>query len=308
MDHKIIHGLLNATEQAAVACHAWIGKGDGKAADGAAVNAMRAAMNSIDFEGTIVIGEGERDEAPMLYIGEKVGKGGEKVDIAVDPLEGTNLAAADDHNSISVLVVSPKGTLLNAPDTYMEKIAIGPAVGRRVSLKKTVQANLDEVADALEKPLNEIKVVMLERDRHKEMIETIRKLGCKIKLIRDGDVYGAVSTCLGGADILLGTGAAPEGVLAASAVKSLGGYMEGRLKIRDEGERKRALEYGIRDTEKIMSMDDMVKGDESVFIATGVTEGSLVSGVRKRKDSMEVSSVIIQKGSTKYIRNVVKTE
>lgn len=299
MDDYVISGLLRATEDAAIAASEWTGKGDKKAADAAAVKAMREAMNAIAFEGTVVIGEGERDEAPMLFIGERLGKGGPEVDIAVDPLEGTNLTARGDCNSITVLAVSPRNTLLHAPDTYMEKIAVGPGIGRNVSLSKSVAENVNAAAKALGKPVDDIVVTVLDRDRHAVLVEEIRKAGARVKLITDGDIYGAISTCTGGCDILMGTGAAPEGVIAASAIKSMGGYMEGMLKFRNEEERERAAKYGLKDADKKMTMDDMVKGDESVFIATGVTQGSMLDGVKGK----ETHSVIINKHGTRFIRN-----
>jgi fructose-1,6-bisphosphatase II len=304
MNDAIVQGLLRATETAALAAADWIGKGDNKAADAAAVEAMREVMNTIEFDATIVIGEGERDEAPMLFIGEKLGKGGEKVDIAVDPLEGTNLTARADYNSITVLVVSPEGTLLHAPDTYMDKIAVGPNVGRTVSLTKSTEENLKVVAEALNKNIEDVLVVLLDRDRHDTLIKEIRNAGARVKLISDGDIYGAISTCTGEADVLMGTGAAPEGVLAASAIKSIGGYMEGRLSFRNDEEKERAIKYGIEDTEKIFTIDDLVKRDESVFIASGVTEGFMLKGVTKGEKT-KIHSVIIRKGSTQYVENVI---
>ncbi|MBI4014367.1 MAG: class II fructose-bisphosphatase [Candidatus Aenigmarchaeota archaeon] len=299
MDDRVISGLLRATENAAIAASEWVGRGDKKAADAAAVVAMREAMNDIAFEGTVVIGEGERDEAPMLFIGERLGKGGPAVDIAVDPLEGTNLTARGDYNSITVLAVSPHGTLLHAPDTYMEKIAVGPKVGRSVSLSKSVAENINAAAKALGKPVDDIVVTVLDRERHAQLIDEIRKAGARVKLITDGDIYGAISACTGGCDILMGTGAAPEGVIAASAVKSMGGYMEGMLKFRNEEERERAAKYGLKDAGKKMTMDDMVKSDESAFIATGVTQGVMLDGVKGK----ETHSVIIDKSGTRFIRN-----
>lgn len=300
MDESVILGLLRATEDAAIAASQWIGKGDRKAADAAAVTAMREAMNSMAFKGTIVIGEGERDEAPMLFIGEQLGKGGPEVDIAVDPLEGTNLTARGDYNSITVLAVSPRGTLLHAPDTYMEKIAVGPKVGKSVSLSKSVEENISVVAKALDKDVSDVTVTVLDRERHAQLICEIRKTDARVRLITDGDIYGAISACMGDCDILMGTGAAPEGVIAASAIKAMGGYMEGALKFRNDEERQRAVKYGLSDAEKVMTMDDMVNGDEATFIATGVTKGSMLDGVKGK----ETHSVIIDKRGTRFIRNV----
>ena len=294
MDDTIVEGLTRATQKAALHAEAWIGKGDRKAADGAAVEGMRKALNQIAFEGTVVIGEGERDKAPMLFLGEKVGTGGPSIDLAVDPLEGTNMAANNDYNSIAVLAASPKGTLLKAPDVYMDKIAVGPGVGDRVSLEKSVEENLDIVSSVLEKPLEDLVVIIMDRERNRDLIERVRKKGCRIKLIMDGDIYGAIATCLGEADMLMGIGAAPEGIIAASAVKSLGGYIEGKLWFKDEEMRAKAREMNA--PEGLLRMDDMVKGDDSVFVATGVTEGFLIKGVRKVGNGKEGQTIIIRKG------------
>lgn len=304
MDEGVIQSLVRSTQDAAIGAEAWIGRGDRKAADEAAVKGMRAAMNAIPFEGTVVIGEGERDKAPMLFIGEKVGTGGPALDLAVDPLEGTNMAAVNDYNAISILAASPKGTLLHAPDCYMDKVAVGPEVGRVVSLEKSVEENMKAVASALNKPVEEVRVVVLERDRNKEAIASLRALGCRIRLIRDGDVYGGISTCLGEADLLLGIGAAPEGVMTASAIKNLGGYFEGKLWFKDEKDRERAKGMGA--PEHALTMDELVKGDDSVFIATGVTEGFLLDGVRRKGKKREVHSLIIRKGHVQRVKQVME--
>ena len=309
MDNEILHGLLNATQRAATASYDWIGLGDSKAADCAAGQGMREAMNAMDFDGRIVIGEGERDEAPMLYIGEKLGKGGNAVDIAVDPLEGTDITARGDYGSLSVLASASRGMLLQAPDTYMEKIVAGPGIGRKVSLALSAEENVKAAAHALQKPVGEIRVTVLDRDRHKELIASLRKTGCRVILIRDGDVHGAIGTCMGTSDLLMGIGGAPEGVLAASAIKSMGGYMEGKMIFRNADEIGRAKKHGTPEAiinGKIMPMDDMVKDNKSVFIASGVTEGTFLKGVKKSNGAVEVHSVIIRAGSVMFVKNSVR--
>ena len=282
MDRNLALEFVRVTEAAAIASAKWAGKGNSDAADQAAVNEMRARLAAIEMDGKVVIGEGERDEAPMLFIGEKVGSGkGMKVDIAVDPLEGTGVTAKGGANALSVLAAAPAGSLLHAPDTYMDKIAVGPAVGKKVSLENSVQENLKIVARETGKKIGEITVIILERERHKQLVEEVRKTGARIKLIGDGDVSGAISTAVPGTgvDVLLGSGGAPEGVLAAAALKCLGGYMEGRLNFRNSGEKKRAAEYGMNDPDKLLKLDELVKGSEAMFVATGVTDGTMLRGV-----------------------------
>ncbi|MFH2105791.1 MAG: class II fructose-bisphosphatase [Candidatus Micrarchaeota archaeon] len=288
--------LLRVTEKAAIACYEWIGKKNAKSADQAAVDAMRKEFNFVDIDGTVVIGEGERDEAPMLYIGEKVGNGkGPECDIAVDPLEGTNLCANNLPNAVAVLALAPKGTLLHAPDTYMDKIAVGPKIGNAVSLKRSVKENLEIVSQKLGKPMKDVRVIMLERDRHKQLAKEVIDAGAQIKYISDGDVFGAVATLWGKVDILLGIGAAPEGVLAASALKPLGGYMEGMLKFRNEDERKRAIAYGMKEPDKLLTINDLVKTNESLFMASGVTDGDYLNGVKIEGKIGKINSVVIDK-------------
>ncbi len=276
--------FLKVTQAAAIASYSWVGKNDRHAADDAATKAMREKFNQIDFAGKVVIGEGERDEAPMLYIGELLGTGkGEKVDIAVDPLEGTNLAAENKPGAICVLAAAPSGALFHAPDTYMEKIAVGPKIGNVVSLSKSVEENLEMISKKTGKPMGQITVIVLERPRNQDIITRIKAKGANIRLISDGDVFGAVMTAFDHAnvDMLLGIGAAPEGVLAATALKCAGGYFEGRLKFRNEDEKQRALKMGIaqKDFDKIYTMDELVKGKDAIFVATGVTDGDLLKGV-----------------------------
>jgi len=299
--------FVRVTEAAAISASMWAGKGDSHAADGAAVKAMRDRMKYIEMDGTVVIGEGERDEAPMLFIGEKVGSGkGPQVDIAVDPLEGTGVTARGGENALSVLAAAPKGMLLNAPDTYMDKIAVGPAVGGKVSLANTVADNLQIIATATDKPVNELSIVILDRDRHKQLIEHVRKAGARIKLIGDGDVSGAIASAMPGAnvDALFGTGGAPEGVLAAAAMKCLGGYIEGRLAFRNDGERKRAIDYGLSDPDKILKLDDLAGGNESMFVATGVTDGTFLKGVAFEPHGMIRTHSVVMRAKTGTVRYI----
>ncbi|MBI5223096.1 class II fructose-bisphosphatase [Candidatus Micrarchaeota archaeon] len=289
--------FLKVTEAAAIASHAWVGKGDRHAADDAATTAMRETFNDIKFDGTVVIGEGERDEAPMLFIGEKLGDGsGPKIDIAVDPLDGTNLAAENKPGAICVLAAAPSGCLFHAPDTYMEKIAVGPKIGNVVSLSKTVEENLEAIHKKTGKPMDQITVVVLDRPRHAEIIKRVQAKGAKIKLIAEGDVFGAVMTAFEHTktDMLLGIGAAPEGVLAAAALKCAGGYMEGRLKFRNEEEKQRAQKMGIKatDFDKIYTIDELVSSNEVVFVATGVTEGELLKGITTTTNGHMAESMI----------------
>ena len=288
--------FLKVAQAAAIGSYNWVGKGDRHAADDAATKAMRETFNQIKFDGTVVIGEGERDEAPMLFIGEKLGDGsGLKVDIAVDPLEGTNLAAENKAGAICVLAAGPKGSLFHAPDTYMEKIAVGPKIGKVVSLSKTIEENLDAISKKTHKEMNQITVVVLDRPRHQELIERIKKKGANVRLISDGDVFGAVMTAFEHtkADMLIGIGAAPEGVLAATALKCVGGYLEGRLKFRNDEEKQRAKKMGINDFDKIYTIDELVKTEDAIFVATGVTDGDLLKGIHKENGKYKTQSMII---------------
>jgi fructose-1,6-bisphosphatase II len=304
MDRNLALDFVRATEAAAISSAYWMGKGDEKSADQAAVEAMRKAFGIIDMDGTIVIGEGERDEAPMLYIGEKVGSGkGLKLDIAVDPLEGTTITARGDPNAMSVFAAAPAGCLLNAPDTYMDKIAVGPKCVGAVDLDASVEENLHAVAEKLDKPIDEVTVIILDRDRHKETIEKIRKCGSRIRLIRDGDIAGALAPAIedSGVDILIGIGGAPEGVVAAVALKCLGGEIQGRLKLRNENEIERAKKMGVKDINKKLMMNDLVQGDESMFAATGVTDGTILQGVRFLSDGAKTHSIVMR-AKTKTVR------
>ena len=304
MDRNLALDFVRATEAAAISSAFWVGKGNEKQADHAAVEAMRKAFSVIDVDGTIVIGEGERDEAPMLYIGEKVGSGkGIKLDIAVDPLEGTTITARGDPNAMSVFAAAPSGGLLNAPDTYMDKIAVGPKCVGAVDIDASVEENLHAVAKKLNKDLEEVTVIVLDRDRHKELIEKVRKCGCRIRLIRDGDIAGALAPALteSGVDILIGIGGAPEGVVASVALKCLGGEIQGRLKFRNENEKERAVKMGIKDLNKKLMMQDLIKSEEAMFAATGVTDGTILKGVRFTSHGA-VTHSIVMRAKTKTVR------
>lgn len=313
-DRMLSLGLARVTEAAAHASAYLIGHGDEKAADQAAVNAMREQLNALEIKGVVVIGEGERDEAPMLYIGEEVGTGeGPAVDIALDPLEGTTLTAKDMPNALTVVSMAPRGTLLHAPDVYMEKLAIGPGYPKDVvSLEMTPSQRILELAKAKGVPAREIQTCILERDRHKELIEEVRSTGASIRLITDGDVAGIIHTAetwLTGIDIYMGSGGAPEGVLAASALKCMGGQMWGKLLFRNDAERSRATKAGITDFDRIYARDDLVTGDV-IFAMTGVTNGSIVKGVRRTPDYIETETVLMRSktGSVRRVlyRNPIK--
>ncbi|MFA6048418.1 MAG: class II fructose-bisphosphatase [Candidatus Micrarchaeia archaeon] len=305
MDHNLALDFVRATEAAAFAASHWLGRGDEKSADAAAVNAMRDRFNSMELDGEIVIGEGERDEAPMLYIGEKVGTGkGAAIDIAVDPLEGTTITAKGGANALSVLAAAPKGKLLNAPDTYMDKIAVGPKAVGAIDLEASVRDNIHAVADKLGKTPEDLTVIILERERHKDLIAEVRKCGSRIHLIQDGDVSAAISTVFdySGIDLLLGIGGAPEGVIAAAALKSLGGDMQGRLKFRNDKEKERAQKMGITDLNKVFKLNDLVKGDHAMFAATGVSDGPLLRGMRLTSSGGAVSHSVAMRSYSGTVR------
>ncbi len=290
--------LARVAEQAALACRPLIGRGDEKAADQAAVNAMREELNKLDIQGTVVIGEGERDEAPMLYIGEEVGSGtGPAVDIALDPLEGTTITAKAMPNALTVISMAPRGTMLHAPDVYMDKLAVGPGYAENVvSLDMSPTERVEALAKAKGVSPSEITVCVLERPRHEATIAELRALGASVYLIGDGDVAGVMhcaDTEATGIDMYMGSGGAPEGVLAAGALKALGGQIWGRLLFRNDDERGRAAKAGITDFNRIYARDDMVTSDV-IFAATGVTQGSLVEGMKPRGDFIETQTLLLR--------------
>ena len=288
LDRVLVLEMVRVTEAAAIAASKLIGRGDEKAADHAAVEAMRAALNELPMDGTVVIGEGERDEAPMLFIGEKVGSAlgqGPAIDIALDPLEGTTITAKAGPNALAVLAIAEKGCLLNAPDVYMDKLAIGPGYAEDViDITRSVTDNVKSLAAAKGVEPGEIVACVLDRARHSGIIAELRALGCGVVLIPDGDVAGviAVSDPDIGIDIYVGQGGAPEGVLAAAALRCVGGQIQGRLVFRNDDERARAARWGIDDLDRVYKIEDMARGD-CIFAATGVTDGSLLEGVRRRK-------------------------
>ncbi|WP_408647416.1 class II fructose-bisphosphatase [Wolbachia endosymbiont of Pentidionis agamae] len=296
--------LIKVTEAAALSAYKFAGLGDEKEADRAAVNSMRKTLNSLEIDGTIVIGEGERDEAPMLYIGEKVGTGnGVKLDIAVDPLEGTTLCAHFRQGAMSTLAVAAQGNFLHAPDIYMEKIAVGKNLPKRiVSLKNSIEENLSNLAKAKNRKVDELVVSILKRDRHNELISRIRRCGVRIKLIDDGDIVSVVSLINDNHDMYIGIGGAPEGIIAAAALSSIGGQMDGKLIFDTDESRKRAKDFNIYDIDRIYSIEDMVRG-ESAFITTGITDGELVDGIKYDKKSWYTDSLIVLPGEVKHIKN-----
>ena len=308
LDRVLVLEMVRVTEAAAIAASKWIGRGDNDAADAAAVEAMRVALNELPLCGTVVIGEGERDEAPMLYIGEKVGcaqDDGTEIDIALDPLEGTTLTANAGPNALAVLAIAESGGLLNAPDTYMEKLAIGPGYPEgTIDLRKSPADNDRSIASAKGVQPSEIIACVLDRPRHEEIIRQLRELGCGIKLIPDGDVAGVIATADPdtGIDVYMGTGGAPDGVLAAAALRCVGGQIQGKLVFRNDDEIARARRWGIEDLDRVYTIEDMAKGD-CIFAATGVTDGSLLEGVHRRKGCVTTQSIVMR-ASTGTVRRV----
>jgi fructose-1,6-bisphosphatase II / sedoheptulose-1,7-bisphosphatase len=307
-DRMLSLGLARVSEAAAHASARLIGRGDEKAADQAAVNAMREQLNMLDIKGVVVIGEGERDEAPMLYIGEEVGTGnGPQVDIALDPLEGTTLTAKDMPNALTVIAMAPRGTLLHAPDVYMEKLAIGPGYPKDVvSLNMAPADRVRALAKARGCAATDITCCILERPRHEDLIAEVRSTGAAIRLITDGDVAGVIHCAeadITGIDMYMGSGGAPEGVLAASALKCMGGQMWGKLLFRNDDERGRAAKAGIKDLNRIYSRDEMVTADV-IFAATGVTNGSIVQGV-KREPGFTTTETILMRSKTGSVRRMI---
>ncbi|HYJ33363.1 MAG TPA: class II fructose-bisphosphatase [Candidatus Binatia bacterium] len=297
MDRHVGLDLVRVTEAAALACARFMGRGDAHGADQAAVTAMRRAFDNVDIRGTVVIGEGERDEAPMLYIGERVGSGyGAEVDIALDPLECTNSVAYGRDNALAVIALAQRGHFLHAPDTYMEKIAVGAKAANAIDLSRSVEENLESVAAAKGYDLEDLTVVVLDRPRHEELIQRIRKVGARIHLIPDGDVSAAMATAVEstGVDVLLGIGGAPEGVLAAAALRCLGGAMQGRLRFRSDEEKERATRMGIVDHDRIYTQTDLARGDSIIFATTGVTDGDMLDGVRFSGDGAETHSMVMR--------------
>ncbi len=309
LDRVLVLEMVRVTEAAAIAASKLVGRGDEKAADAAAVEAMRRAFDDLEIDGTVVIGEGERDEAPMLYIGEKVGGAvgtGPQIDIALDPLEGTTITAKAGPNSLAVLAAAEKGCLLNAPDTYMEKIAVGPGYPDGIiDLAKTPTDNVKAVAEAKGVNPGDIIVCVLDRPRHAELIAELRSLGCGVVLIGDGDVAGVIATTDPDTtvDMYMGTGGAPEGVLAAAALRCVGGQFNGRLVFRNDDEKARARKWGIpdKDFDRIYRLEELAKGD-CIFAATGVTSGSLLDGVKRLRGGKMTTDSVVMRASSGTVR------
>ena len=307
MDRNLALEAIRVTEAAALSCARLTGRGDEKAADQAAVDAMRKAFDALPIDGTVVIGEGERDEAPMLYIGEKVGSGGPKVDIALDPLEGTTICATGAPNALAVIAMADGGNLLHCPDTYMEKIAVGPAGKGVVDLDKTPTENLQALAEAKRCEVEDLTVIILSRPRHEAIIKEVRQAGARIRLIGDGDVSAAIATTKPetGIDLLLGIGGAPEGVLAAAALRCVGGEFQGRLAPRNNEEIERAKKMGVSDIKKKFSIEQLAAGDV-MFAATGVTDGDYLQGVHFFSGGATTQSVVMR-SKTRTIRIINAT-
>lgn len=308
MDRNLALEFVRITEAAALSSARWMGRGDEKAADQAAVDAMRRAFDSVRIDGKVVIGEGERDEAPMLYIGERVGRKTEdspRVDIALDPLEGTTICARGGVGSISVIAVAEEGGFLHAPDTYMEKIACGPRAKGAIDLKASASTNIKKVAQSLGKAIEDVTVVILDRPRHADLIQEVRHTGARIHLIGDGDVSAAIASAWteSGIDLLLGTGGAPEGVIAAAALQCLGGDFQGRLKFRSEEEKARAEKMGIKDFNKVYKIEELAHGSV-MFVATGVTDGPFLKGVKFLGGSQASTHSVVMRSKTGTIRRI----
>lgn len=309
MDRNLAMEVVRVTEMAAIASARLMGRGDKNESDQAAVDAMRRAFDALHINGTVVIGEGERDEAPMLYIGEKVGRRNPEdpeVDIALDPLEGTNLCAYGRPGGISVVAMAAKGKLLNAPDTYMEKIAVGPRAKGSIDLRRSPTENLHAIAEKMKVYVSDLTVIILDRERHADLIKEVRAAGARIRLIEDGDVAGGIATCFEdtGVDVLMGIGGAPEGVIAAAAIRSVGGDMQGRLVPRNNDEIARAKRMGISDMSKIYTAEELA-GGEVMFAASGVTTGDFLRGVRFFGSGCETHSVVMRSktGTVRFIQS-----
>lgn len=304
MDRNLAIELVRVSEYAALAASKFIGRGDEKAADQAAVDAMRNCLNSLTISGKVVIGEGERDEAPMLYIGEEVGLGGPKVDIALDPLEGTTITAKGGENAMAVIALAQEGGFLNAPDVYMEKISANVQSNQVISLQQNLKSNIQELAKYKKVNIEDLVICILDRKRHQDSLEIIRSTGARVKMIGDGDVSAVISSVLNSSniDMYYGIGGAPEGVLAAAALQCIGGSIEGKLLFQNEDEILRAKKIGITDLNKIYGLKDLANGD-IMFSATGVTDGTMLKGIKITKDYAETHSIVMR-SKTGTIRHI----
>lgn len=315
MDRNLPVNLGRVTEAAALSSAKFLGQGDKNEADRAAVDAMRRMFDTLDIDGVVVIGEGEMDEAPMLFIGENIGtakEDGLKVDIAVDPLDGTTSVANGLPNAISVVAVAPRGCLLHAPDTYMQKIAVGPKAKGSIDIHKSVKENIENVAKALKKDVSDITVVVIDRPRHIPLVKEIREAGARIKMISDGDVLGAIDTCFDhtNTDILMGTGGAPEGVITAVALKCLGGELQGILRPATEEQTRRCIEMGC-DLDKVYHIEDLAQGDQMSFAATGVSYGELLQGVKYMENNTASTHTLVlrlETGTIRFIESIHKLD
>lgn len=306
MDRNLAINLVRVTEAASLGSAKYMGRGDKNLADQGAVDSMRKMFDTMDIDGIVVIGEGELDEAPMLYIGERIGaceSNSPKVDIAVDPVDGTNCVAKGLPNAISVVAMGPRGSLLKAPDTYMYKLAVGPKAKGVIDLNASVKENMINIAKALDKDVTELTVTMLDRERHNDIMKDCRELGCRIQLFREGDVAAAIATCFEhtGVDVLIGQGGAPEGVIAAAAIKCLGGEMQGKLTPMSDEEIGRCKKMEV-DIDKVLRLDDLVKGNEVYFAATGVSDGDLLKGVKYLSHNKCLTHSVIMRSETGTIR------
>lgn len=307
MERELAMEIVRVTEAAAIASAQWMGRGKKNEADNAATVAMRKMFDSVNMEGTVVIGEGELDEAPMLYIGEKLGTGnGPAVDIAVDPLEGTTIVAKGHSNAMTVIAVADKGTLLHAPDMYMEKIAVGPQAAGLVYLDDPIEKTIEIVAKANNKRIQDLNVIIQERDRHQDIIDRIRAKGARVSLFGDGDVSASIATCFPqtGIDLFIGIGGAPEGVISAAAIKCLGGDMQARLVPQNQEEEDRCRKMGLENPRQLLTLNDLVMGDDAIFAATGVSNGELLAGVRFLGGDLVETDSIVMRSKTKTVRYI----
>ena len=305
MERELAMEIVRVTEAAALASAQWMGRGKKNEADNAATVAMRKMFDSVNMAGTVVIGEGELDEAPMLYIGEKLGTGnGPAVDIAVDPLEGTTIVAKGHNNAMTVIAVADKGTLLHAPDMYMEKIAVGPSAAGLVHLDDPIEKTIEIVAKANNKRIQDLNVIIQERDRHQDLIDRTRAKGARVSLFGDGDVSASIATCFPqtGIDLFIGTGGAPEGVISAAAIKCLGGDMQARLVPQNQEEEDRCRKMGLENPRQLLTLNDLVMGDDAIFAATGVSNGELLAGVRFLGGDLVETDSIVMRSKTKTVR------
>jgi fructose-1,6-bisphosphatase II len=307
MERDLALEIVRVTELAALAAAPWMGRGNKHEADGAATGAMRAMLESVSIRGTVVIGEGEMDEAPMLYIGEQVGSmQGPEVDVAVDPLEGTEIVAKGLNNAMSVIAVAPKGQLLHAPDMYMEKLAVGPELAGKLRLDDPIRTTVEKASLALNKKISDITVMILDRPRHEALVRSLREIGVRIKFLSDGDVAGAIAPAVpeAGIDLYVGSGGAPEGVLAAAALKCLGGEIQGRLIPESAEQEERCVRMGLSDPRMLLRMDDMVGAGDVIFAATGVTPGEFLGGVRMLPGERAETHSMVMRAKTRTVRYI----